>query len=289
MQTPNNTDLYHEIVNVSPDVPYGQAAPAGWYDDGSGGLRWWDGAKWTEHSLHEERQVEGDSTATGVSSPRRRGSHHLFWALSPVYTLGFVTFIPALHGAIVLRRFSLWLWAGVLIVGNVITFALTPTDTDPDGSITVAQGAGFAASVVLAALATIHAFRIRDEVFADSGAADQPTLSVGHDPMVLAALAAQQRRKDSAALAEANPALARDLRIGRPDLVRDFDDGGLVDVNHVPEAQLVSYLGLTSEQARSIIEAREAIGGFKAIAEISGFTVVPPAVLAANQDRIVLL
>lgn len=25
------------------------AAPAGWYDDGSGQLRWWDGQEWTEH------------------------------------------------------------------------------------------------------------------------------------------------------------------------------------------------------------------------------------------------
>ena len=23
--------------------------PPGWYDDGHGAMRWWDGARWTEH------------------------------------------------------------------------------------------------------------------------------------------------------------------------------------------------------------------------------------------------
>ena len=23
--------------------------PPGWYDDGHGGMRWWDGTRWTEH------------------------------------------------------------------------------------------------------------------------------------------------------------------------------------------------------------------------------------------------
>ena len=46
-------------------------------------------------------------------------------------------------------------------------------------------------------------------------------------------------------LQQDNPVLAQELKIGRPDLPRGYDDGGLVDVNHVPAAILASHLGLT--------------------------------------------
>ena len=39
------------------------------------------------------------------------------------------------------------------------------------------------------------------------------------------------------------PALAGELRIGRPDLPREYDDGSLVDVNRVPGAVLAAQLG----------------------------------------------
>lgn len=34
------------------------ATPAGWYDDGSGRQRWWDGGQWTDNYLDEQQSVE---------------------------------------------------------------------------------------------------------------------------------------------------------------------------------------------------------------------------------------
>lgn len=38
--------------------------PPGWYDDGHGALRWWDGAQWTEHVATPDPEVEGATAPT---------------------------------------------------------------------------------------------------------------------------------------------------------------------------------------------------------------------------------
>ncbi|KRB36383.1 DUF2510 domain-containing protein [Microbacterium sp. Root180] len=38
--------------------------PPGWYDDGHGALRWWDGAQWTEHVAAPDPEVGGDTAPT---------------------------------------------------------------------------------------------------------------------------------------------------------------------------------------------------------------------------------
>ncbi len=61
---------------------------AGWYDDGSGTMRWWDGTRWTETVQPPPPRGYGASGATPVSSgaaaatttdaaPRKRGKSYV--------------------------------------------------------------------------------------------------------------------------------------------------------------------------------------------------------------------
>ena len=49
-------------------------AEAGWYDDGTGKQRWWDGSRWTEHfiDLHE-RDIELHTGSVPASAPATAG------------------------------------------------------------------------------------------------------------------------------------------------------------------------------------------------------------------------
>ena len=70
----------------------------------------------------------------------------------------------------------------------------------------------------------------------------------------------QERREQARRLLHDHPETARQLAVGRPDLPRWFDDGGLVDVNQVPAAVLAELPGVSPETAHAVVAGREAHG-----------------------------
>ncbi len=93
-----------------------------------------------------------------------------------------------------------------------------------------------------------------------------------------------RRRSQARELARADPALARELQIGRPEVPREYDDGGLVDVNHVPGEVLASSLGLTSQETAAVVAARELLGRFISPEEVSVYAQLSPERMDALRD-----
>lgn len=61
------------------------AAPAGWYDDGSGRQRWWDGSAWQQYAPQppaptaSKRESKRTANRMQVSYTREQKGHSLTW------------------------------------------------------------------------------------------------------------------------------------------------------------------------------------------------------------------
>lgn len=200
----------------------------------------------------------------------------IMWALIPLLTLGLLAFVPFAHAAAKLQDRRLWLVAACYAVVTVGLFGpLANASNTSDLGAALFTAAWFALIVG----STVHALVLRRRVF--SPPAVQPAMA--------AALADRELRQQARAIVAGDPALARELRIGRPDLPRQFNDGGLVDVNHVPNQVLAERLGLSPAEAARVVEARERLGGFSSAAELCAFAEVPDATIDPVQERLVFL
>lgn len=84
-----------------------------------------------------------------------------------------------------------------------------------------------------------------------------------------------------------DPRLAFELAIGRPDLPRHFDGGGLVDVNRASEAALMSAPGIGADLAKQIVAVRNDIGRFTSADDLEVTLHLPPASLESAQDLMI--
>ncbi len=122
---------------------------------------------------------------------------------------------------------------------------------------------------------TVHSLAVRRQVF-DVAAPYAP----GNEHALAVAQQRRALREQARELAERDPALARELRIGRPDLPRQYDDGGLVDLNRAPAAVIAGLPGLTPALAEQIVRVRDQVGGFVSAEDVSAAASLPPNLTA---------
>ncbi|WP_203991911.1 ComEA family DNA-binding protein [Sphaerisporangium rufum] len=128
---------------------------------------------------------------------------------------------------------------------------------------------------------TVHSLIIRNRVFESN---DSP-----NDQAIALAQHRRELRQEARELAERDPALARELRIGRPDLPRQYDDGGLVDINHAPAPVIAQLPGLTDELAQRIVQARSEVGAFISAEDVSVALNLPPHLTPGLADLTVYI
>jgi DNA uptake protein ComE-like DNA-binding protein len=204
----------------------------------------------------------------------------LAWASVPVWSIGFLAFAPFLRLAVARRSGKDWaVFAGYLaaVVLEIVALSVTHTNsawgTATGGLIILLMGGGAVHSFVT--------FRHDPARAAVSGPATSEQLN---REALASARSRMERRREAREIAGQNPVLCRELRIGRPDLAREYDDGGLVDVNQVPGEILQSQLGLSADEAAAVLAARTKLGSFTSVDEVSTYAQLAPDRLDAISD-----
>ncbi len=223
----------------------------------------------------------------------RRSRITWWWFLIPLLTLGLGSFPLVLLGGTTLRSRAHTLAAfGYLAL--TIGFCVGVLFTTPD-HIGVADAVALPTLLVSWLGGTGHVAVLQTRVRALNPAARPavPDPAAGPampDPAVAAAQWRLNRRQEARALLAGNPPLAVELRIGRPDLPRQYDDGGLLDLNHVPAGVLARELGLPAALAEAIMAERDRRGGFNSPDELVVYCdQVTPEWLDLVRDRLLFL
>jgi len=203
------------------------------------------------------------------------------WAALPLLSIGFGTWATFLYAAIRLR--SVLLGAVSAVFACLTTVALiadAPAVMGPLASTIFAVavlGSTFGASA--------YALAIRGRLVRGPGVhADDPLQRAVRE-------GAERRRLRQAAraLAASDPGLARELGIGRPDLHRDYEDGGVVDVNHVPAGVISALPGMDTDLAATAVTLRRERGPFVSADDLSAALDLPPASVQDLADRTIYL
>ncbi|MBE1535095.1 ComEA family DNA-binding protein [Actinomadura algeriensis] len=208
-----------------------------------------------------------ESRVPSDSMPPGRAALSVTWAALPFLSLGYATPFTFAAAALWRRNVHLLVSSGVYIGVFALMLYLLPGLGGDDAS----QRTVGLLMFVLAVVGCGHAFVIRRRVFDPHGLS-----GVDNEAVVERVKRRRLLREKARELAAADPGLAKELRIGRPDLPRQYNDGGLVDVNHAPAKALTLLPGITPELAEKIERVRAETGGFMSAEELSAVAGLPP-------------
>jgi hypothetical protein len=206
---------------------------------------------------------------------RSGGPEGIGWALVPLMTCGFGTSPAFAYAAARQRSARFWRFAIAYGLATGVVF------------VPLAFGLPFLTMLLLMinwVAGSVHAFAERPKAFPSRTPRDYLNLHAIEVARYRRGLRAEARR-----LAADDPDLANDLRIGRPELPRAYDDGGLIDVNHASAESLALIPELTPEMIQRIVRLRGEQGGFVSAAELALHADLPPDLVNRVADYVIFL
>ncbi|MEU3456219.1 BTAD domain-containing putative transcriptional regulator [Micromonospora sp. NPDC006766] len=222
-----------------------------------------------------------------VGLPRQEARRWIRTTATITGTAATLLSFGALTWAVVLA-YALWRrsWrlalAGIgylLLFASMFVIAINDASVDEDASLGV-EGVYCLTAIALCWLVgAVHVVLLNPDLWS--------FLTRRHGAGQQRAVEQRMRREQARSLLMHFPLARYELRIGRPDLPRTFDDGGLVDVNGVPDLVLAALPGLTDGQRQRIVIERWTRGPYTSLEDLVARCPLPPA--AADCLREILL
>ncbi|MFC4052458.1 BTAD domain-containing putative transcriptional regulator [Actinomadura syzygii] len=230
--------------------------------------------------------VVGAAPALGwPPPPPAPGRRRYPWAvrcglmLAPLLSFGTLTWAEVAYFAARRRSRTLGIMSvGYLVMTVVFFYGTAATDPEATGWWDVPM----LFSVFVTTLGgSVHVALITSEPSSPDGR-DEPGSALD-----VPLIERRVRRDQARSLVAHHPAVARELRIGRPDLTRTFDDGGLVDVNAAPEHVLAALPGLDPYHAKLIVLARTAHGPLASVDDLAVREILPFHTVHALRETLI--
>jgi hypothetical protein len=221
--------------------------------------------------------VAPPSTSVPQSRWARYRRSRWFMTTIPIVSCGLAAWVPPVWVASKRKsdagfRRKLYAAAAGIALLILLGFILVGSaPEDASGSATGPSAAiGTALVLVGMAVGALIGFFFRDDRGDLPGATEQ--------------LARRELREQYRQLVERDRPLASSMMVGRPDVRRDYDDGGLLDLNSLSAEALRMYGPLSVEEATRLVEVRGQLGRFVDLNEVTAYVPLPESTIARLRE-----